>query len=188
VVKKTNLQAVPQPEPVAQRVCVDIGCGPRCPEGFVGLDTIDFGQRYVHDVRKGLPFEDASVDEVRSSHFVEHLTGAERIGFFNELYRVLKTGATALIITPNWSHACAYGDPTHQWPPMSGWYPLYLNKGWRDAQAVHVGYTCDFDHIVAGSWDPALETRNQEYKQFGMNHYTNAWRDLIVTLTKKAPA
>jgi ubiquinone/menaquinone biosynthesis C-methylase UbiE len=136
-------------------------------------------------VRKGLPFKSNSIDEVHSSHFVEHLTGQERIHFFNELYRVMKVGATALITTPNWSHACAYGDPTHQWPPMSIWYPLYLNKEWREVNAPHVSYTCDFNHVVAGSWDQSIEGRNETYKQIAMNTQTNAWRDLIVTLTKK---
>jgi hypothetical protein len=39
--------------------------------------------------------------------------------------------------------------------------------------------------VVAGSWDQALETRNMEYRQFGMRNYTNSFRDLIVTLTKR---
>lgn len=180
-----SLAPVYKAEESTVRVCIDIGCGPRCPEGFIGIDKIDFGQRHVIDVREGLPFKDQSVDEVRSSHFVEHLTGAERVSFFNELYRVMKTGATAQIITPNWSHACAYGDPTHQWPPMSAWYPLYLHAEWRKGNAPHSGYTCDFDHVVAGSWDQSIEGRNAEYKQMAMNQYVNCWRDLIVTLTKK---
>ena len=58
---------------------LDIGCGRTTPEGWTGIDAIDFGQKHVHDVRKGLPWlADSCVDEVRSSHFVEHLTGAER--------------------------------------------------------------------------------------------------------------
>ena len=185
--RKAALQLAPVyvPEEEVGKISIDIGCGANCVAGFVGLDAIDFGQKYVHDVRQGLPFDDDSVDEVRSSHFVEHLTGQERIHFFNDLYRVMKVGATAQIVTPNWSHACAYGDPTHQWPPMSAWYPLYLNKAWRDSQSPHVGYKCDFDHIVAGSWDQAIESRNAEHKQYAMNHYTNAWRDLIVTFTKR---
>lgn len=187
--KGNVLRAVDLPEAgaqAAQPLRLDIGCGRTTPEGWEGVDQIDFGQKHVHDIRRGLPWvKDNSVDEVRSSHFVEHLTGAERVEFFNELYRVMKPKATALIITPNWSHACAYGDPTHQWPPMSQWYPLYLLKAWRDVNAPHAGYTCDFDHIVAGSWDPMLESRNPEHKQFAMNSYTNAWRDLIVTLTKR---
>ena len=170
---------------------IDIGCGKNAvkdnKDGWVGVDSIDFGQAYVKDVREGLPFETDSVSEARSGHFVEHLTGTERISFFNELYRVLKVGATAQIVTPHWSHACAYGDPTHQWPPMSEWYPLYLNKGWRDVNAPHAAYTCDFDYIVAGSWDQRLVGRNPEFVQNAMNTQVNGWRDLIVTLTKKQP-
>lgn len=170
--------------PIALRL--DIGCGRSTPEGWEGIDAIDFGQKHIFDVRGGLPFADGSVAEARSSHFVEHLTGAERVAFFNELWRVLAPDAVALIVTPNWSHACAYGDPTHQWPPMSQWYPLYLHRDWRAANAPHTGFTCHFDHTIAGSWDPALESRNPETRSFMMNHYTNGWRDLIVTLTKRA--
>ena len=173
-------------EPVpSEPLRLDVGCGKTKMDGWEGIDSIDFGQKHVHDVRKGLPFADNSLSEVRSSHFVEHLTGQERIAFFNELWRVMKDGATAQIVTPNWSHACAYGDPTHQWPPMSQWYPLYLHKEWRANNAPHVGYTCHFDHVVAGSWDQSIEGRNPETKSMMMNNYTNAWRDLIVTLTAR---
>lgn len=186
--KGNTLRAVdfaPQGTPTLTPVRIDIGCGKTTPQDWIGLDAIDFGQEHVHDVRQGLPFGDNEVDEARSSHFVEHLTGAERVVFFNELWRVLRPGATALIITPNWAHACAYGDPTHQWPPMSQWYPLYLHREWRDANAPHTGYTCHFDHVLAGSWDAGLEARSAEARNFMMNHYVNAWRDLIVTLTKR---
>lgn len=165
---------------------LDIGCGKVKEKGWSGIDAIDFGQKHVHDVREGLPmFKDNSVDEIRSNHFVEHLTGAERIAFFNECYRVLKPEAKMTVITPCWSHACAYGDPTHQWPPMSPWYPLYLNKEWRDGNAPHTSYTCNFDYVIAGSWDQSIDSRNQEYKQMAMNTQINAWRDLIVTFVKK---
>jgi SAM-dependent methyltransferase len=143
---------------------------------FPGVDV-------VMDLEQDLwPWKDNSVEEVYSSHFLEHLPGASRIKFFNELYRILKPGGTAQIITPDWSHACAYGDPTHQWPPMSGWYPLYLQKAWRDANAPHVPYTCDFEWSTAMSWDPWLNTRAE--KEFPMQRYINSTRDLIVNLSK----
>jgi hypothetical protein len=190
------------PAEEVQKLRIDIGCGKTTTEQMVaasmsfagasypfeweGVDAIDFGQKHVHDVRKGLPFlKDGTVDTVRSSHFVEHLTGAERIAFFNELYRVMKVGAMAQITTPHWSHACAYGDPTHQWPPMSEWFALYLNKAWRDANAPHAAYTCDFDYAEARSWDQRLNGRNPEYLSMAMNTQVNASRDLIVTLTKR---
>ena len=181
--KKTAPLHVPAKE--AKIIRIDIGCGKTTPEGWEGIDSIDFGQKHVKDVRYGLPYKDKTVDEVRSSHFVEHLTGTERVAFFNELYRVMKVGAVAQIVTPHWSHACAYGDPTHQWPPMSEWMPLYLNKSWRDTQAPHAPYTCDFDYVVAGSWDQRLVGRNPEYTQSAMNTQVNAWRDLIITLTRR---
>ena len=59
-------------------------------EGFVGCDVLAFeGVDYVCDLSKDkFPFEDSSVDEFHCSHFLEHLTGPERIHFFNELWRV----------------------------------------------------------------------------------------------------
>lgn len=171
---------------IAEPLKLDLGCGPRKAAGFVGVDSIAFdGVDTVADLRKPWPWADGSVDEVRTSHFVEHLTGSERIHFFNELSRVMKVGAKAFIVTPDWTNDCAYGDPTHQWPPMSRWYPLYLHKGWRDVNAPHVGYSCDFDHVIGGSWEPYLEARNMEYRINVMQHQTNAMRDLHVTLIKK---
>lgn len=170
-----------------EKLKIDIGCGKNKQLGFKGVDSLDFeGVDIVLDVRQTpWPWEDESVDEVHSSHFVEHLTNNERIGFWNELHRVLKKGGQARIITPHWSNACAYGDPTHQWPPMSEWAVYYLNKDWRDSNAPHAPLTCDFDFVIGGSWDPWLETRNQETKMFSMSKYINSYRDLIITLTKK---
>lgn len=187
--RKSNLAPVtplyaPEAEPAL--IKLDLGCGKNCQSGFAGVDVLDFGQKHVLDLRQTpWPWADSSVGEVRSSHFLEHLTNTERVVFFNELYRVLKPDATAQIVTPNWSHACAYGDPTHQWPPMSAWYPLYLHKDWREANAPHCGYTCHFDHVAAGSWDQNIAMRNSEFKEMAMNQYTNCFRDLIVTLTAR---
>jgi predicted SAM-dependent methyltransferase len=165
---------------------LDLGCGKNKQAGFIGVDSISFdGVDTVLDLRTPWPWEDNSVEEVFSSHFVEHLTGTERIHFFNELGRVMKKAAKAKIITPDWSHACAYGDPTHQWPPMSSWYPLYLNKVWRDQNAPHVGYTCDFDWVHGASWDEWLNTRNDEMRMFAMARYINSARDLHINLVKK---
>ena len=73
---------------------LDLGCGRHKREGFLGVDSSpDCGADVVHDLNViPWPFEDASVDEVNCSHFLEHLDGAERIVFMNELYRVMKPG------------------------------------------------------------------------------------------------
>ena len=167
-------------------VKLDLGCGKNKQAGFHGVDAQAFeGVDTVADLRQPWPWEDGSIEEVHCSHFVEHLTNPERLHFWDELYRVLKPKAQARIITPHWSHACAYGDPTHQWPPMSEWAAYYLNKGWRDVNAPHVALSCDFDFVTAGSGDPWLSTRAQTTHEFAMQHYVNTWRDLILTLTKR---
>jgi hypothetical protein len=173
---------------------LDFGCGknPRVDKDaqgnvvkeFEGVDMIDFGQKHVIDLRRSFPWGNCSVAEASSSHFLEHLDGADRIFFMNELYRILEWGAIATIITPHWSNDCAYGDPTHKWPPLSNWSNLYWNKGWRDVNAPHVGYTCDFDCTVGASFDQAVMSFNQERQQFMVNHSRNAMRDIYFNLVK----
>lgn len=169
---------------------LDLGCGKKKKEGFIGVDAIPFeGVDLVADLKQGdWPWEDNSVDEVYSRHFVEHLTGRERISFFNELYRVMAAGSSALIITPHWSHESAYGDPTHEWPPVTNWTYHYLNKVWRDACAPHVGYTCDFDFELMMSHDANdawIASKDQQAKALLMSRSINTATELIARLTKR---
>lgn len=180
----TSLQTSPGSEPVR----LDLGCGTRCKDGFVGVDSRAFaGVHVVCDLGKEhWPWDHNSVDEVHCSHMVEHLTPAERIHFANELHRVLKPGGKATIITPHWASVRAYGDLTHQWPPVVSFWYLYLNAEWRKVNAPHNdGYTCDFDHGYGYGMHPSVQARNVEFQNFAAVHYTEAAQDLHVTLTKR---
>jgi ubiquinone/menaquinone biosynthesis C-methylase UbiE len=173
-------------------VKIDIGCGPNPAEGFEGVDQYPFDGKVKHvlDVRKApWPFESGSVDEARASHFVEHLTGRERCVFVNELYRVLKPGASATIITPHWASNRAYGDPTHEWPPVSEMWFYYLSREWRMQNAPHTdstvwpgGYSCDFEATWGYSLREDLKIRNQEYQQFAITNYKEAAQDIMANL------
>lgn len=166
---------------------LDFGCGTKKQDGHHGVDAIKFdGVDYQLDCGTSpFPWRNEEIEGAYSSHFVEHLTGSQRVHFFNELYRVLKPGAQVTIITPHWSNDCAYGDPTHQWPPISEWTFQYLDKAWRDINAPHVGFTCDFQMTYGYGVDQSIAARNQEHQQFAIRHYRNAARDLHVTLTKR---
>ena len=175
-------------------VKLDLGCGKNPKDGFVGVDKIKFDQvEYVCDLSKpNWPFEDNSVDEVHCSHFLEHLKGPERVVFCNELYRVLKPGSKATIIAPHWASCRAYGDTTHQWPPVSEFWFFYLSKEWRSQNCPHDdiewnpdGYSCDFQATWGYSMNPALFTRNQEFQQFALSNYKEAAQDIIATLIKR---
>jgi len=135
------------------------------------------------------PWESDSVEEVHCSHFVEHLEPDERIHFANELFRILKPGATARIITPHWNSMRAYGDLTHKWPPVSEFWFHYLNKAWRDVNAPHNDqYTCDFEApaVLALVFGQGFMDRNDEMKHFAAYYYREGATDLIATLTKPA--
>lgn len=166
---------------------LDLGCGKNKREGFTGVDNHSFeGVDQVVDLRQPWPWADNSVEEVHSSHFVEHLTAQERIHFVNELYRVLIPGGKCLIITPHWASNRAYGDLTHQWPPVSEMWFAYLSKPWRDLNAPHNDfYTCNFDHAGGFGMRQDLMTRNQEYQQFALANYKEAAQDTYTTLTSK---
>ena len=167
---------------------IDIGCGTKKEAGFVGIDSRAF-EGVDHVLNAGTerwPFDDDSIEEARASHFVEHLTPSERVHFANELGRVLKKGGKALIITPHWASCRAYGDLTHQWPPVSEFWFYYLNAAWRTGNAPHNDqYTCDFDNAQGYNIHPALQVRAQEHVQFAIANYKEAAQDLICTLTKR---
>lgn len=181
---------------------LDFGCGSNVREGFEGVDIIDFGQKHIVDLTQPWPWADDSVFEAHCSHFIEHLTAPQRIHFANELHRVLKPGASCQVITPAWSSARAYGDLTHQWPPVSEYWFPYLNRNWRigDASkniapnAPHLdvsknpnGYSCDFDYAQGYNMHPSLVDRNQDFQQNALTWYKEAAQDIIATLTKRVP-
>lgn len=140
---------------------LDLGCGSRKTQGFLGIDRRKFGEvDSVTDLsQKFWEFEpgsipgvelkrlesgayvlpDSCVAEVVCSHFLEHLEhnqrSPERVRFMNELYRVLLPNGRAVIITPHWASNRAYGDFTHADKPVSELFYAYLSKEWREHNA-----------------------------------------------------
>lgn len=188
---------------------LDLGCGGRkVGKEWVGVDSRKFkGVDLVFDLAKRVkarrfdrfgnrldkfgtgfkrwPWKSNSVDEIHSSHFVEHLDAEQRVHFVNEMYRVLKPGAKAHLTCPNWSTARAYGDLTHQMPPISVFWFQYLRKEWRDQEAPHNDfYTCDFAYGGGFVIRPDLVNRDPKFKDHARDNYIEATPELITALTK----
>jgi hypothetical protein len=43
-------------------------------------------------------------------------------------------------------------------------------------------YSCDFDNITGQAWNPVLNQRNEEYRQFAMSWYREGIHDLHIHL------
>ena len=173
---------------------LNLGCGKSKLEGFIGVDVRQFDGGSVEVVcnlgKDRWPFDDDSCDEAVCSHMLEHLAGRERIHFFNELWRVLRKGAKCQIVTPHWASTRAYGDVSHQWPPVCEFFYYYLSASWRKDNAPHDdgppdGYCCDFEATWGYSVHPALTVRNAEYQQFALSNYKEAAMDMAATVTAR---
>lgn len=168
-------------------VRLNIGCGRDCKDGWFNVDTIDFdGISSQWNLTDRWFAPDGSVDEILASHVVEHFTSPRRCWIMNEAYRVLKPGGKMTVIVPSWASARSYGDPTHEWPPVSEWWFNYLNKEWRENQAPHTMdlLDCNFQATWGYGMHPAIVTRNQEYQQYALNWFKEAAQDIHATLVK----
>lgn len=180
---------------------LDLGSGPRPAEGFKGVDVVpgvtDFcvnlcsGQRWLWD--------DDSVSELRSSHFIEHIDAdyvrtPERarmdalLWFFDEAYRVAKHDAVFTVQWPALQSVRAFQDPTHRrFVPAET--ILYLSREGRTAMGVdHYGATCNWVGTVVPTIaeSPEDQLRNDEWRQKEQGRrYRETWnfsQDFIATL------
>jgi predicted SAM-dependent methyltransferase len=83
-------------------VRLNFGCGDTRYEGWIGVDqsfapTVDLAL----DLRRRLPFPDASVDLCYSEHFFEHLFPDEGQFHLTEVHRILKPGGRYRIVVPD---------------------------------------------------------------------------------------
>lgn len=136
------------------------------------------------------PFKDNSIDGIFTSHFLEHLDGNQRIKFFNELYRICKTGARVKHIHPYYKSDRAVQDPTHAFPPICENSYLYWNRDWREVNKLgHYLGDCHFVvesmHYTWQDGDKSVwATKVAEQREFAIKHYHNVIADLIVMQVK----
>jgi predicted SAM-dependent methyltransferase len=106
---------------------LDIGCGPHKKEGHLGVDlkALPGVDLVVNLDEESLPFADNSIDEIYTSHFMEHVADAGKV--IKEFDRVLKNNGILTIIVPHYSNPYAYHF-THK----SYWSSFSLNQEYLD--------------------------------------------------------
>lgn len=97
----------------AAPLLLNLGSGPSPIEGWV---NVDIEPRYKPDCvvdlrRMPWPFGDATVDELRATHILEHMADWE--GFLRECARILKPGAPFLLAFPHYNDIASMTERTH---------------------------------------------------------------------------
>lgn len=130
--------------PVESPVRLNIGCGKRRIEGYIGVD-LGGDADVIADIKE-LPFADSSADEIMGIHVFEHLYRWEALPALQEWFRVLKKGGRLVLEMPDIRKVAhfilnsedvrmglwgAFGDPGYQDPLMVhrwGWSFEELSK------------------------------------------------------------
>lgn len=79
---------------------LNVGSGKAKLPGWVNVD-LELNSDLVLDVRKGLPFDNNSVDFIYNEHFLEHLTFEEGLRVLKEFNRCLRVDGVLRIATPD---------------------------------------------------------------------------------------
>ena len=61
---------------------------------------------FIHDLRKGIPYRNNSVDAVYHSHVLEHIDRSNVKEFLFEIFRVLKPNGIQRIVVPDFYLLC----------------------------------------------------------------------------------
>ena len=175
---------------------LDLGCGKGKKEGdYIGVDCIKTeGVDIVHDLNVyPWPFEDGSVDEIVSSHYVEHIPhdinnpNDKRDGliqFMDECYRILKLGGKMKFSVPFGGSVRAFQDPTHRRFLFKESFH-YFNKIWRESAGVdHYGIKCDFIIVYSYFVTNEMTLKSQEVRDLAFLHDWNVIDDLLVEFVK----
>lgn len=201
-----NKTVKPNKAETPEIIKIDLACGDRKQEGFIGVDVAKTPS--VDIVANILEFpwkfaKDNTVDELYTSHFVEHIpmifwNKGNRLTvlpesdsvelferFFEECWRILKVGAKMTIVVPYYSSLRCWQDPTHR-RAISEISFLYLNKAWREMNLLsHCHGKSNFEIANYGyTLSPEIASRTKDYQVMAVRTQINSVNDLIITLTK----
>lgn len=166
---------------------VDLACGKRKQEGFIGVDEAQVGEvDIVHDLSQyPWPFEDESIYAFFCSHYVEHC--ADLIKFMEEVWRCLMVGGTIEIHAPYYTSVRAWQDPTHVRAISEVTFDYFMKDKAEQMGVDHYTGKCNFE-LVTRTYvlNKEFEGRADEAQKWAMKHYFNVVDDIRVILRKKA--
>ncbi len=162
---------------------LDLGCGMNKKAGFLGVDiSPDINPDFIHNLDVyPYPFEDNSVFEIFTSHFIEHVKDIKL--FMEECWRILVPMGMMTIIAPYYSSVRAFQDYTHV-RPISEYTFLYFSKAWmKENKLEHYGVKADFEILNNRYYFyPEFEARADAAREWNRIHLINVVQDIEVRL------
>ena len=155
---------------------LDIGSGPTKREGYVTID-LHCPEADIQVPAHQLPFDDASVDEISTSHMIEHLLPRDFAAALVEWRRVLKLGGKLIIRCPNferWMLDWCAGDDEYRWgTALNGilgnqergpghWVHNAFNPQRLGALVAQAGFT-----VLKAEAIPTRQTKGPDYRADG---------------------
>lgn len=165
---------------------VDIACGQRKKEGYVGIDRVaDIGVDLVHDLEQyPWPFDDESIYEFHCSHFVEHVK--DLVKFMEEAWRCLMPGGTIEITAPYYTSVRAWQDPTHVRGITDVTFAYFCKDTAKTAHVDHYTGKCNFE-LVTRTFilNKEFEGHGKEALDWMSKHWLNVVDDIYIVLRKR---
>jgi predicted SAM-dependent methyltransferase len=121
-----------------QGILLDIGCGSKRHEGFIGLDRrAGDGVDIVHDLEVfPYPLPDECCLSIIGVHVFEHIKPWLSIDFMNELWRITKRGGQLALSMPYGFSQWYLQDPTHCNPSNEKTF-LYFDSRHRELYDIY---------------------------------------------------
>jgi len=124
------------------RLRLHIGCGPNRLPGYVNIDKYPTSGADVVAPAHELRFPDNSVDEIYTSHVIEHLRPSELELALHEWYRVLKLGGKLRIRCPNFElYVQEWLEGDYEWRWSWGIINIFGHDNRGEGMLHHNGFT-----------------------------------------------
>ena len=131
-----NLELLKEKHP---KIKLNLGCGNMILEGYVNIDLYNEKADMKCDISK-LPFDDNSVDEVYSSHVIEHFDFMAAFDVFSEWKRVLKHGGMIILETIDMVASCKKFVESNEQERIN-LYSHFFSEPWIPGQIHKFLYT-----------------------------------------------
>jgi len=120
-----------------------LGCGRDVHPAFVNIDLVPAPGVVAHDLRRGIPFPDATFDLAYHATMLSHLRPADALTLTRECYRVLKPGGVLRVVTEDLETMCR----------------TYLQK-LEEACSGNSASANDYDWMILEIYDQATRERS----------------------------